>query len=75
VAVGTVVGGAIEAADDESEATTATITATGTSTSELPCEPQIMSSRGVTYYLCNAQFYVQAYGDSGLVYMPVNPPR
>jgi hypothetical protein len=77
VVVGTVVGGAIVAADDESETTTTTTTTTvtGTPTSELPCEPQIMNSNGVTYYLCNSQFYVQAYGDGGLVYMPVNAPR
>ena len=74
--VGTVVGGAIVAADQESESTTtSTTTVTGTPTSGLPCEPQIMNSKGVTYYLCNSQFYVQAYGDAGLVYMPVNPPR
>jgi hypothetical protein len=78
VVVGTVVGGAIVAADDESESTTTTTTTTtvtGTPTAELPCEPQIMSSNGVTYYLCNSQFYVQAYGDAGLVYMPVDAPR
>jgi hypothetical protein len=34
-----------------------------------------MSSKGVTYYLCNSQFYVQAYGDAGPVYMPVDAPR
>ena len=48
---------------------------TGTPIGELPCEPQIMSSIGVTHYLCNSQFYVQAHGDSGLVYMPVSAPR
>jgi hypothetical protein len=74
VAAGAVVGGAIVAADDESEPTETT-TATGTPIGKLPCEPQIMSSKGVTYYLCSSQFYVQAYGDSGLVYMPVSAPR
>jgi hypothetical protein len=33
---------------------------TGTPIGELPCEPQITSSIGVTHYLCNSQFYVQA---------------
>jgi hypothetical protein len=78
VVVGTVVGGATVAAIDESESTTTTTTTTttyGPPTSELPCEPNIMNSNGVTYYLCGGQFYVQAYGDGGLMYMPVDPPR
>ena len=74
MAVGAVVGGAIVADDDESEPITTT-TATGTPIDQLPCEPQIMSSKGVTYYLCGSQFYVQVYGDAGLVYMPVAAPR
>ncbi len=35
----------------------------------------MLSSNGVTYYLCGSQFYVQAYGDGGLIYVPVDPPR
>jgi hypothetical protein len=78
--VGTVVGGSIVAIADESEETTTTTTttattSTGTPTAALPCEPNIMNSNGVTYYLCGGQFYVQAYGDGGLVYVPVSPPR
>jgi hypothetical protein len=73
-----VVGGATVAAMDESEYSTTTTTTTttyGSPTAELPCEPNIMNSNGVTYYLCGGQFYVQAYGDGGLMYMPVDPPR
>jgi len=64
------------AAADESESTiTTTTTTTAAATAELPCEPNMMSANGVTYYLCGSQFYVQAYSDSGLIYVPVDPPR
>ena len=78
---GTVIGGAAVAVADEDDddqqltTTTTTTTTSGTPIATLPCEPKILTSNGATYYLCEGQFYVQAYGDSGLVYMPVAPPR
>ncbi len=74
MATGAAVGGAIVADDDESKPITTT-TATGTPIDQLPCKPQIMSLKGVTYYLCSSRFYVQAYGDAGLVYLSVAAPR
>jgi hypothetical protein len=73
--VGTVIGGAAVAAAEESESTTTTTTTIASPTAVLPCEPKMMTANSVTYYLCGSQFYVQAYGDSGLIYMPVDPPR
>ena len=77
--VGTVVGGAAVAAAEEDEddvqEVTTTTTTWATPVSSLPCEPKVLTSSGATYYLCSGQFYVQAYGDGGLVYVPVDPPR
>jgi len=30
--------------------------------------------KGVTYYQCGSTWYTQAYGNSGVIYMPVPPP-
>jgi Meckel syndrome type 1 protein len=31
--------------------------------------------QGVTYYQCGQQYYVQAYGGTGPIYMPTAPPH
>lgn len=41
----------------------------------LPCAPDVSSVNGVTYYRCGQSYYMQAYGPSGPVYMPVQPPE
>jgi hypothetical protein len=73
-----VVGTVAAIAEDDDETTTTVVTTTGTTAvpvTTLPCDPQMLVSSGVTYYLCSGQFYVQAYADDGLVYVPVDAPR
>jgi hypothetical protein len=70
---GMVVGGAIGAAatyDDEETTTTTTTTTTG----GLPCNATVTDVDGVLYYQCGSQYYTEAYGSSGPIYMPVSPP-
>ena len=78
VAIGTtmVVGAAAVASDDDDDETTIinnTTTAPATQAT-LPCNPAVSSVEGVTYYQCGPQYYVQAYGGTGPIYMPVSPP-
>jgi hypothetical protein len=70
-----VVGGAVGAAaayDDEEETTTTTTTTT--TTGGLPCDATAVDVDGVLYYQCGSTYYVEAYGGSGPIYMPVPPP-
>lgn len=70
---GVVVGGAIGAAatyDDEETTTTTTTTTTG----GLPCNATVVDVQGVLYYQCGSTYYVEAYGGSGPIYVPVPPP-
>jgi hypothetical protein len=71
--VGGVVGAAAASADDD-ETTTTTTTTTTAAPAALPCNPTVRDISGVTYYLCGTQYYVQAYGGTGPIYMPVPPP-
>jgi len=41
----------------------------------LPCKADTLNVNGVTYYRCGQSYYMQAYGNSGPVYMPVQPPQ
>ena len=41
----------------------------------LPCNPTVVQNAGVTYCQCGQTYYVQAYGGSGPIYMPVPPPQ
>ncbi len=41
---------------------------------QLPCNPDVSVKNGVTYYQCGTTYYMQAYGSSGPIYMPVPPP-
>ena len=36
---------------------------------------KIVTVNGVTYYQCGQSYYMQAYGSSGPIYMPVQPPK
>ncbi len=77
---GLIVGAAIGAAaassgDNDSSTTTTTTTKVATSSASLPCNPSVSTVQGVTYYQCGQQYYVQAYGGSGPIYMPTQPPK
>jgi hypothetical protein len=76
LAVGTTVAAvAISASeDDDDDQTTTTTTTTTASPAVLPCDPTVTNVNGVTYYQCGPQHYVQAYGGTGPIYMPVPPP-
>lgn len=73
--MGAVVGGAAVAASEEEETTTTTTTVTSGMVSVLPCQPTVTNVEGVTYYQCGTQYYVEAYGGSGPIFMPVSPPQ
>ena len=74
--VGAVVGAAAASADDDDTPTTTTTTTTvATTSAALPCNPSVSTVQGVTYYQCGQQYYVQAYGGSGPIYMPTQPPK
>jgi len=34
----------------------------------------VIPVEGVTYYQCGNDYYMQAYGSTGRIYMPVPPP-
>jgi hypothetical protein len=76
MAIGTtmVIGAAAVASDDDDDSTTTTTTTTSTAPAALPCDPTVTTVQGVTYYQCGPQHYVQAYGSTGPIYMPVPPP-
>jgi hypothetical protein len=77
--VGGMVGAAAaSSAEEESSSTTTTTTQVYTSTPQaaaLPCNPTVIQNEGVTYYQCGQTYYVQAYGGSGPIYMPVPAPQ
>jgi Meckel syndrome type 1 protein len=66
-----------DAVKDSSTPTTTTVvtTAPPAPVGGLPCAPEITSVKGVTYFRCGQSYYTQAYGPSGPVYMPVQPPN
>ena len=49
-------------------------TTTTSSTASLPCNSNVLQVNSVTYYQCGNTYYLQAYGGSGPIYMPVPPP-
>lgn len=77
---GAVVGAVItDAANDSAPATSAPPPAPAANPAPvaqagLPCAPAVSTINGVTYYSCGNAYYMQAYGPSGPVYMPVQPP-
>lgn len=46
-----------------------------TGSAGLPCTPNTAVVNGVTYYQCGTSWYTQAYGNGGVIYMPVPPPN
>ena len=67
-----IVGTAAAIADEESESSTSTTSTTPAAV--LPCNPTFTTIDSVTYYQCGSQYFVQAYGSGGPIYMPVPPP-
>lgn len=41
----------------------------------LPCQPTVLDVEGVKYYQCGSQYFVEVYGGSGPMFMPVAPPQ
>lgn len=70
--VGTVVVGAAAAASDDDEDDDESSSTSLPST--LPCQPIVQEVDGVKYYQCGAQYFVEVYGGSGPLFMPVAPP-
>lgn len=81
-AVGFVVGAATGALVNEAlqpevvvtELTTPTSAPAPAAVTRLPCSPASSLVGGVTYYRCGSTYYVQAYTQGGLLYVPVAPP-
>ena len=40
----------------------------------LPCSASTVVANGTTYYRCGSTYYVQAYAQGSLLYVPVAPP-
>jgi hypothetical protein len=76
-----VVGGVVGYAAGQSSAeqaaapsSTVVYTAPPSGSAGLPCTPNTTVVSGVTYYQCGTAWYTQAYGSSGVMYMPVPAP-
>jgi Meckel syndrome type 1 protein len=78
VAAGVVVGAAVGAAAASSSSKKSTTQQTQQTQTQqvatLPCTPKVVNKNSVTYFVCGQTYYVQAYGSSGPMYMPVQPP-
>ena len=72
-AVGAAVGRAT-ASQSSSSSTTTVYTAPPSATGGLPCTPNMSVFNGVSYYQCGTSWYTQAYGNTGVMYIPVPPP-
>ena len=77
-AVAVTVAAEAEDEEDEEDAADAVVT-TGTTSStpqgSLPCNPVIKQQEEMTYYLCDEQHFILAYGGTGPVYIPVPAPE
>jgi hypothetical protein len=73
-----VVGGVVGYAAGQSTATPSSTVVYSTPPSSgyasLPCSPYTTVVQGVTYYQCGSTWYTQAYGGSGVSYVPVASP-
>lgn len=60
------------AAGQSSATQTTTSTVPYVQDSALPCSnPNVTEIQGVTYYQCGSTWYTQAYGNTGVIYVPV----
>ena len=66
---------AISYAAGKSRSTQTAAAPTSAGASGLPCTPNTKTVNGVVYYQCGANWYTQAYGSTGVMYMPVPPPQ
>jgi hypothetical protein len=75
-AVGGYAAGQSSASETTTAAPSSTVvyTAPPSGSAGLPCTPNTAVVQGVTYYQCGSSWYTQAYGSSGVMYMPVPPP-
>jgi len=74
VALGAAAVGAVGgyAAGQSSATQTTTSTVAYVQDSALPCSnPNVTEIQGVTYYQCGSTWYTQAYGNTGVIYVPV----
>lgn len=55
--------------------TTTTTEATAAPPPGLPCDPAVQEVGGITYYACDQDYYILAYGAAGPTYTPVPPPQ
>jgi hypothetical protein len=67
-----VVGTAAAVADDDDDAEP---TSSSSLPSTLPCQPIVHDVEGVKYFQCGSQYYVEVFGGSGPMFMPVAPPK
>lgn len=72
-AIGAVAGYA--AGEASAPATTVVYTAPPAGYTSLPCAAMQTTVNGVIYYQCGPTWYTQAYGGSGVLYVPVPPPH
>jgi len=76
LAMGTAaVGYAVAKAGSSTKSSSSSASSTAASSGGLPCNPTTKVVKGVTYYQCGSNWYTQAYGSTGVIYMPVPPPQ
>ncbi len=76
LAVGTAaVGYAVAKAGSSANTSSSSASSSPASSGGLPCNPTTKVVKGVTYYQCGSNWYTQAYGSTGVMYMPVSPPQ
>ena len=68
------VGGYAAGKSSASSTTTAAAPPPSSGSGGLPCVPNTAVVKGVTYYQCGSNWYTQAYGSGGVMYIPVPPP-
>jgi hypothetical protein len=71
-AVGYMVGQS--SAENTAPSNTVVYSASPSGNGGLPCNPNTAVVNKVTYYQCGNDWYIQAYGESGVIYMPVPAP-
>ena len=62
-------------AQNTAPSTTTVIYSDSSDSGGLPCNPNTAVVNKVTYYQCGNDWYVQGYGESGVMYMPVPAPH
>jgi hypothetical protein len=73
--VGYVVGSSTAQSTAPAPSTTTVVySASPSGNGGLPCNPNTAVVNKITYYQCGKDWYVQAYGESGVIYMPVPAP-